>query len=107
MKKCYSNSLSLINSKCPGLHKYKQLVSNKLKGLKVTKEDQRSIDSMVDGSYQISYAVKEVIFSYWLRTDGWTDRQTDGQMDICNSRAAFGTEKQFVLFHFTSSALLG
>ena len=39
---------------------------NKPKGLKVTKEDQRSIGSMVDrldgrwsiGSYQISYAVK-------------------------------------------------
>ena len=37
------------------------LLMNKPKGLKVAKEDQRSIGSMVDrsiGSYQISYAIK-------------------------------------------------
>ena len=26
-------------------------------------------------------------------TDGRTDRQTDGQTDICDSRVAFATEK--------------
>ena len=30
-------------------------------------------------------------------TDGRTDRQTDGQTDICDSRVAFATENMFDL----------
>ena len=34
------------------------------------------------------------------RTDRQTDRQTDGQTDICDSRVAFATEKEYTTLHY-------
>ena len=43
-----------------------------------------------------------------MLTDGWTDRRTDGQTDICTSRAAFAAENEIqseriVLFIISST----
>ena len=71
------SSLSIVF----GLH----CVPNKLKGLKVAKEDQRSISSMVDG--------QQAHIRYHMQLNKSFLAIGNGITDICDSRVAFATEK--------------